>query len=189
MFSPPSLLLWKVRAAYIPLLFTLKEEDATLQSLSHFWCRSLKQLDAFAKRTFIMTKTYYLQTELREKKNIFCDSFSFGFLKSEESFHFKKKSHKVVLGCTQHRWGKTAIKRNYRMINHYDPPLFSEGFFFPQKLLKYLIKAKCFKLRVAFQEGIPLPQVWLKKKQVSKINLNKSKEVDQSELLSFSARD
>lgn len=38
-----------------------------------------------------MAKTYYLQTELREKKNIFCDHSSFGFLKSEGSFLEKKK--------------------------------------------------------------------------------------------------
>lgn len=43
-----------------------------------------------------MTKTYYLQhrTE-REKKNIFCDHFSFAFLKSEGNFHLKKKAIKL----------------------------------------------------------------------------------------------
>ena len=42
-----------------------------------------------------MTKTYYLQTELREKENIFCDHSSFGFLKSEGSFQEKKKVIKL----------------------------------------------------------------------------------------------
>lgn len=49
------------------------------QPLSPFRCRQLKQLDPFEKTTFIMTKTYYLQTELREKKNISVIVFPLGF--------------------------------------------------------------------------------------------------------------
>ena len=43
-----------------------------------------------------MTKTHYLQPRTeREKKNIFCDGFSFALLKSEGNFHLKKKAIKL----------------------------------------------------------------------------------------------